>query len=163
MAELFSFTKTAEVLRRYAEDVREAYRRNLIQSDHLATEGLLNSVSTTVVFGNHSIAVDMNLAEYWKYVEYDTRPHWPPPSALLQWITVRNILPEPKDGKKAPTPKQLAFLIGRKISREGTKGSHDLEDAVREINRQYEQEIEDAITADLGNASDALISTFARG
>lgn len=162
MAELFIFTKTAGVLQRYADDVRELYRSNLIKSDHLATEGLLNSVHTEVVRDGARIAVDMNLAEYWKYVEYDTRPHFPPPDALLKWITVRHIVPTPTDGRKAPTPKQLAFLIGRKISRVGTKGSHDLTNAVQEINRKYEREIMDAIEIDLGSTADAIIRGFAR-
>lgn len=162
MADLFIFTKTAEVLKRYAEDVQELYKQNLIKSDHLATENLLNSVHTEVVKGSARIAVDMELADYWKYVEFDTRPHFPPPSALLKWITVRQIVPYPDAKGRIPTPKQLAFLIGRKISRVGTKGSHDLTNAVQEINRQYERELEDAITEDLGSATDALIRTFAR-
>lgn len=162
MADLFLFTKTYEVLKRYAEDVAELYKRNLIQSDHLATEGLLNSVHTEVVRDGARIAVDMNLAEYWKYVEYDTKPHFPPPSALLKWITVRQIVPYPDAKGRIPTPKQLAFLIGRKISRVGTKGSHDLTNAVQEINAQYKREIEDAITEDLGSSADAIIRTFAK-
>ena len=162
MAELFTFEKTAEVLQRYAVEVRELYRQNLIKSDRLATENLLNSVHTEVVRDRTRIAVDMTLADYWGYVEYDTPPHWPPPSALLQWITVRKIVPTPDARGRIPTPKQLAFLIGRKISEVGTKGSHDLRDAVKEINAKYEREIMAALDTDLGSAADAIISTFAR-
>lgn len=157
------FTRTAAVLEDYAHAAEALYKDKLIEHGHLATAGLLNSVHAVVERGDGRVAVDINLAEYWKYVEYDTRPHFPPPSALLKWVLVKPIVPTPDAKGRIPTPKQLAFLIGRKIAREGTKGTHSLEEAVREINAQYEARIEEAIAADLGDAGDALIRTFARG
>lgn len=162
MAELFSFTHTAKVLEEYAQAVEAAYKDNLIEHGHIATAGLLNSIHTEVRLGEQSVAVDMNLAEYWKYIEYDTRPHFPPPSALLKWVLVKRITPTPDANGRIPTPKQLAFLIGRKIAREGTKGTHSLEDAVRYLNEGYREKIEAAITQDIGNATDAIIRSFAR-
>lgn len=162
MAELFTFTHTAAVLQEYAQAAEALYKDKLIKSGHLASAGLLNSIHATVTHGDHSVAVEMNLAEYWKYVEYDTRPHFPPPSALLKWITVKPVLPHPDEKGRIPTPKQLAFLIGRKISEVGTKGTHDLEHTVHQLNERYEAALEDAITADLGDATDAIIRTFAR-
>jgi hypothetical protein len=49
-------------------------------------------------------------------VETGTRPHFPPPSALLPWVKQK--FPG-VDEKKA---KSLAFLVGRKISKVGTTG-----------------------------------------
>lgn len=162
MAELFSFTQTAAVLEEYAHAVEALYKDRLLEHGHLASAGLLNSVHAVVTHGDHSVAVEMNLAEYWKYVEYDTRPHFPPPDALLKWIKVKPVIPRPDARGRIPTPKQLAFLIGRKIAREGTKGTHSLEEAVSATNAQYEKRITDAIEADLGSAADAIIRTFAR-
>lgn len=163
MAELFQFTHTEAVLQEYAKAAEAIYKDNLLASGHLAGAGLLNSIHTEVVRGEHSVAVDMDLAEYWKYVEYDTRPHFPPVSALLRWVQIKPILPTPDKKGRIPTPKQLAFLIGRKIAKEGTKGTHDLEHTMERLNTAYEAKIEAAIVADLGNATDAIISTFARG
>lgn len=162
MAELFQFTATEAVLKEYAEAAEALYKDKLMEHGHTASFGLLNSIHTEVVRGDHSVAVDLNLAEYWKYVEYDTRPHFPPPSAILKWIQIKPIVPTPDAKGRIPTPKQLAFLIGRKIAREGTKGTHDLEEAVRTINSLYEEKIIKAIEADLGSATDAIIRTFAR-
>lgn len=162
MAELFQFTRTAEVLEEYAKAAEAVYKDKLMENGHLATAGLLNSVHAVVVRGEHSVAVDLNLAEYWKYVEYDTRPHFPPPSAILKWVLVKPVVPTPDAKGRIPTPKQLAFLIGRKIAKEGTKGTHSLEQTVEHLNDTYAKKIEDAITADLGNSTDALIRTFSR-
>lgn len=151
------FPALTEVLQRYADEVRTYYRENLIKSDKLATEGLLNSVQTEVVAGDSSFLVTMSLADYWKYVEYDTKPHWPPPDALLRWITVKPVIPRPGRNGKLPTPKQLAYLIGKKISEKGTTGSHDLQDAVTNCNRKYEPLLAEALAQDLQGSVNAWI------
>lgn len=148
---LINLTATEEALAAYAADVRELYRDNLIKSDRLATEGLLNSVETQIERDGQSYLVTMTLADYWKYVEWDTKPHWPPRDALLKWIRVKPIIPRPDDRGRIPKPEQLAFLIGRKISRVGTEGSHDLADAVTNCNRKHEELIAEALARDLGD------------
>lgn len=162
MADLIKFAKTAEVLKEYAETVSAIYKDKLMSNGHLAGGWLLRSIRTQVVIGDRSVAVDMDLAEYWKYVEYDTKPHFPPPHALLQWIQIKPVLPQPDAQGRIPTPKQLAFLIGRKISQKGTKGTHDLAESVEYVNALYEQRIEDAIVEDIGSVTDAVITAFAK-
>lgn len=154
---LISLDNLAAVLQAYAEEVRELYKKNLVESDRLATENLLNSVETEVVRDGNAYLVTMTLADYWKYTEWDTKPHWPPPAALLKWITVKPVLPHPDKNGRLPKPEQLAFLIGRKINEEGTKGSLDLTDAVTNCNRKYEQLIAEALEKDLGEGFHAMI------
>jgi hypothetical protein len=55
----------------------------------------------------------------------------PPPEAILEWMDVRNI--RPSDGE---TEEALAFLIGRKIAREGIPGRHPIEDAREDLRRR---------------------------
>lgn len=145
------------VLRQYAGEVRELYRQHLIEADRLASETLLNSVTTEVTTDEGTYLVTMTLADYWKFVEYDTAPHWPPPSSLLQWIKVKPVLPRPDKKGRLPKPEQLAYLIGRKIAREGTKGSHDVALTVAECNRKFEPLIAEALAADLGAGMHAWI------
>lgn len=154
---LISLDNLAAVLQAYAEEVRELYKKNLVESDRLATENLLNSIETEVVRDGSAYLVTMTLEDYWKYVEYDTKPHWPPPAALLKWITVKPVLPHPDKNGRLPKPEQLAYLIGRKINEEGTKGSFDLTDAVTNCNRKYEQLIAEALAKDLGEGFHAMI------
>lgn len=107
------------------------------------------------------LAVDMSLAEHWKYVEYDTKPHWAPRDKILDWIKVKPVLPTPNENGKVPTPGQLAFLIQRKIANEGTKGSHDLENSVSALNEYYAQRIADAVAEDFGDSVDVVLKSFA--
>ena len=94
--------------------------------------------------------VTITLADYWKYVEDDTKPHWPPVSAILEWIRVKPVIPRPDSRDRIPKPEQLAYLIGRKIAKEGTEGSHDLALSATECNRKYEPLIAEALAQDLG-------------
>lgn len=162
------WTNLEKVLEEYAIELRNKYQDNLINSDRLASRELLNSVEYIIEKDNISISVSLQLAEYWKYVEYDTKPHWPPfkknsdgtiESPILDWIQVKPNLPDNRFGK-LPTPEQLTFLIGRKIAKEGTKGSNDLHSAIEDINTEFMQRIEEAITKDVDEASTVIFTEF---
>lgn len=155
------WTNLEKVLEEYAIELRNKYQDNLINSDRLASGELLNSVEYIIEKDNISISVSLQLAEYWKYVEWDTKPHWPPVDKIKEWIRVKPILPDDRFGK-LPTPDQLAFLIGRKISEEGTKGSNDLHSAIDEINSLFLEKIEEAITMDVEEASSVIFTEFFR-
>lgn len=162
MAELINFTHTLAVLQEYATAARERYKASLEQHGRKATGQLLSSVSTQMVVGDKTLAVDMDLDAVWKYVEWDTKPHWPPPGTLLKWIQAKPILPTPNADGRIPTPQQLDFLIRRKIARDGTQGTHDLTDTISLLNKEYEEKIADALAEDFGEAVDVIIRTFAR-
>ena len=138
------------VLQQYAAEVKELYKQHLVEADRLASENLINSVETQVETDQGAYLVTITLADYWKYVEDDTKPHWPPVSAILEWIRVKPVIPRPDSRDRIPKPEQLAYLIGRKISREGTEGSHDLALSATECNRKYEPLIAEALAKDLG-------------
>lgn len=140
------------VLGEYAEEVARYYKENLDRDDRYASGKLVQSVESRIAVNGQAYQVQLRLEDYWKYVEWDTRPHWPPTSALLQWIEVKPVIPQPGRNGKLPTPQQLAYLIGRKIARFGTKGSHTLAKTLEEINDRYEERIREALTKDLGDA-----------
>lgn len=162
MENLITFENTIAVLKEYAAAAEELYKMKLLGSGRVASGELIDSVSTQVVVGQSVLAVEMHLSEFWKYVEWDTRPHWPPSGALLKWIEAKPVLPHPDKNGRLPTPKQLDYLIRRKIAAKGTKGSHDLANTVQELNRTYEGLIADAVVKDFGAVADTLIRTFAR-
>lgn len=161
MADLINFEHTEAVLREYAEQSAQYYKQKLEESGRRASRTLINSVHAEVVKDGSVIAVDMHLEDYWQYVEYDTRPHWPPKGSLLQWIELKPIIPSPDRNGRIPTPEQLDFLIRRKIAREGTEGTHDLYGTIEELNAVYEERIIEAVTADVGSMADAIIQSFA--
>lgn len=147
---LISFDNLEAVLNEYGKEVRNQYQLNLIHSDRIASGELLNSCEFDVKLSNRTYQVRLELADYWKYVEYGRKPgKFPPTSKILDWILIKPVLPRPDD-KIQPTPKQLAFLIGRKIANEGYEGSKDLEKANDSLIKRYEPKIVAALAKDLG-------------
>lgn len=147
---LISFDNLEAVLNEYGKEVRNQYQLNLIHSDRIASGELLNSCEFDVKLSNRTYQVRLELADYWKYVEYGRKPgKFPPTSKILDWILIKPVLPRPDD-KIQPTPKQLAFLIGRKIANEGYEGSKDLEKANDSLIKRFEPKIVAALAKDLG-------------
>ena len=149
--------KTYEVLKEYAIELRNTLQDSYITDDRIATGDLLNSVEYIIEKDDRQIEVSLQLKEWWKYVEYDTKPHFPPPDAMLNYIKAKPILPKPDRNGKLPTPNQLAYLIGRKISEVGTTGTHNVRDTVRLMNERYEEKIGQAISEDINNELDVIL------
>lgn len=159
--ELLELTELQKVLQDFAVDIRDRYRDVLAKNDHIASRALVDSIKTQVVVGENAYEVTMTLQDYWKYVEYDTKPHFPPPDAILKWIEVKPVIPRPGANGRIPTPRQLAFLIGRKISNEGTEGTHDLEQTKNDILPWWREKISEALGHDMQNYIRKLVSTAA--
>lgn len=157
---LSEFPKVYEVLERYAKEFIEQYKINLVQSGRPASGRLADSLSYKVDMGANVYAVDISLLDYWKYIESGTRPHWPPVSAIREWIKVKPVIPRPFENGKLPTESQLAFLIGRKISRVGTEGINDFERANQEIFSRMEMSIAEAVTEDLQRQVSIIFTDF---
>lgn len=147
--ELLELTEVQQVLEDFAKDIRDRYRDVLANNDHIASRKLVDSIKTQVVVGDNAYEVTMTLEDYWKYVENDTKPHFPPPDAILKWIQVKPVIPRPDANGRIPTQKQLAFLIGRKIAQEGTTGTHDLAQTKDNILPWYRERISQALGHDM--------------
>ena len=159
MAELINFDNLRQVLEDFAQEFKTVYREELERSDRFTKYGQdrlidfeqYNDVSTMVQQGDQAWTVSIRLNEYWKYVEEGTKPHWPPPSAILKWITVKPVIPRPDAKGRIPSPKSLAYLIGRKISEDGTAGSHDFENAKQVVLQRFRERIAEAVGHDFEN------------
>ena len=148
---LISFDNLEAVLLEYGKEVRNQYQLNLIHSDRVASGELLNSCEFDLKLTDKTYQVRLELADYWTYVEYGRTPgKFPPTSKILEWIMIKPVIPRPDQNGKLPTPKQLAFLIGRKIANEGYEGSKDLERANDSLIRKFEPKIVAALAKDLG-------------
>jgi len=157
---LISFDNLLRVLNEYRQMVVSLYRDKLIDDDHVASHALIDNINYIIKKGDKEVEVDLRLRDYWKYVENDTKPHFPPINAILEWVKVKPVLPSKTYDGKLPTQKQLAFLIARKIDEKGTNGSHDLQQTVQEVNAMFEQRIGEAITQDLNDAMISIITEF---
>ena len=152
MDELLQLTNLEAVLREFADYFHNDYEQRLIAHDRYASGGLLDSIRTRVEVNGSGYEVTVTLKDYWRYVEEDTRPHWPPPSAILRWVEIKPTLPRPYtlNGKEV-SPKSLAYLIGRKIAEKGTKGTHDMAAAKEDTLNAFRARLKEAVGHDVVN------------
>lgn len=164
---LIHFDNLIRVLDEYRQAVIDLYRTKLQEDDHVATRNLMDHITYVLNRGNREIEVDLRLADYWKYVENDTRPHYPPIKPILDWVKVKfkGVPPNAKtyDG---PLPSvetlesQFAHAVQQSIGVKGTDGTHDLQETLQEVNRMFEFKIGEAITQDLDDMMVAILTEF---
>lgn len=127
-----------EQIRALVETIADIYRSEL--SNSTAT-GNLQNFQTIIDINDTTFQVSFELADYWKYVEYGRRPgKMPPIDAIEQWVKVKPVVPNAINGR-IPDTRQLAFLIARKIGREGIEPKNYLR------NTMYSEEVNIIIEA----------------
>ena len=152
MDELFDLNELLQVLMDLANEIEENYKQKLVESGHYTTDyALLDSIKTQVVNNDTGYEITMTLNDYWKWVENDTKPHFPPVDKIREWIQIKPIIPRPNSLGRKPTENQLAYLIGRKIYNEGTTGTHDLERTKDAVIPMYRERIAQALGHDVEN------------
>lgn len=150
-----AFENTIEALQRYGQAFVNQYKANLELSGRRASGKLLESINTTVTIGNNNIQLILNMADYAKWIE-EGRPATSGGGdgslydKILEWIKVKPVLPRERNGK-LPTEKQLAYLITRKIHREGYSGSHDIVKTKFQLENVYKLIIKEALKKDFIN------------
>lgn len=159
--ELMSFPRTVEVLGHLADDVRAGYIDQLKKHGHptkYGTDRLSDTITAEVTMDGRAFTASLNMNYYWKYLEEGTRPHWPPSSAILNWVQIKPVIPRPDGNGRIPTQRQLAFLISRKIAEHGTEGTHGFETAREAILPAYYEKIEQALAEDVGAYVKAVLA-----
>lgn len=150
---LMEWANLSMVLAEYGDLLVQNYKYNLTEENAVASGKLRDSVTYTMRIDDNFIEIGLNLQDYWKWIESGR----PPTSqsgngelrrAILNWIKVKPIVPRPYNGK-LPTEEQLAYLISRKIHREGYKGRGILKRSVDEINVMMMDDIKNAIIEDI--------------
>lgn len=110
-------------------DLLERYKQSLKDNNHIASGNLYNTAKYKCSFDGKWFEVSFILDSTWRYLENGTKPHFPPLEAIERWITVKHIIPTTNSGK-IPYTKQLAFLIARGISKNGTKPTKLLQQTI---------------------------------
>lgn len=152
-----TFNNLEKALTDFLNDFVSTYKSLLIRDNKKASGDLINSIKAlNIEFNTTKYTGSISLKNYWKYVEYGRKPgKFPPPKKILNWVKVKKILPKPIKGIK-PTEKQLAFLISRKIARDGIKPGNQFSEALNLVWTKYEKTISDAITKDLSETIDII-------
>ena len=152
MSELINFTELQQVLQDYAKEAEEIYKYQISLGGKNASRKLTDTIKSNIIVGDQAYEVSLTLQEYWKYIESGRAPgKFPPVKALLDWISVKPIIPRPDANGRIPTPKQLSFLIGRKIKEEGIKPFPALETTKEELDMIYHEKLSAALGLDVSN------------
>ena len=169
MADLIQFDNLRAVLEEFAGEFRDTYRDSLLKHDRITQHGTdrlvdsveANDVKAMVTEGDRAFEVTINLKEYWKWVENDTRPHWPPTAAIQRWVEIKPVIPTSGRLAALPRPQQirsLTYLVKRKIAEEGTTGSHDFRDSREAVLTRFRTRIRVAMAKDVQNYVRALLA-----
>lgn len=141
-----------QVLLDYGMAIAEEYRQRLNDDNRNASYSLANSVTPFVAQEGESVVLNLSLEEHWKFLEYGTREKvgnprgkFPPVKAIRKWIDEKPVIP------LSGTKDSLAYLIARKIWREGTPAYNYLKNSVDEQYKKFGvgEKIKEAIIEDI--------------
>lgn len=159
------FENLIECLEYWGERIAAEYKDTLQREGINASRKLSDSVKCLPVDVNGNIyEVSLQLEEYWKAIEEGRKPtensgNGELRRAILKWITVKPVIKRPYDGK-LPTDEQLAFLISRKIHREGYKGRYPLQRTIDELRDDILADIKEAVEKDLSEEVFVMLRTI---
>lgn len=163
---------TKLILDEFGKQFIDAYRSGLDAKNANASRDLYNSLNFEIKIGERNISLDILLNDYWKYLEYGCKgtetsypeayypAHFPPTSAIEEWIKIKPVIPEKREGEKLPTQKQLAFLIARSIYNQGIEPRFIFRDAGDTVWEQLKDALEEAITKDVKNNIKEVFKIF---
>ena len=147
-----TFNNLQQALDDFTKDVAETYKSLLLRDGKNATGELISSIKPmTPELVDGAFECSLSLAPHWKYVENGRRPgKFPPIDNILEWVKAKPQLARPNRlDRKEITPKQLAFLVARKIATSGIQPGNQLEEAIDIVYAQWKDRIDAAITADI--------------
>lgn len=158
MEDWIRFDNVINVMGQYGNDVVNTYRQSLEDNDKKASGNLISSIGYDIQIDGNHLRCELNMADYYYYVENGRKAgKFPPPDKILEWIQVKPVKPYEKNGR-IPTEKQLAYLIGKKISEEGIKPSPILEATLNILNEKYMPLFHEAVQKDIGDMAGNLLS-----
>lgn len=152
-----NWKNTYQVLNEFGLELIAKYKDKIAEQDYTEGELFKTIKLEGIKYKNGIFNIEINIADYWKYIEYGRRAgaKMPPVSVIEKWITKKNIIPRPitlKSGKQViPTTKSLAFVIARSIGIKGIKPRPYLNDSLDEIRLNLIDRLKDSITKDLAD------------
>lgn len=162
------------VLQEYGDYFIQLARNDLGANGSNASFALNDSMRTIVNIFDDRMEVDIELEDYWYYVEHGRKAGgFPPVNKIKEWIIAKPIMPTTmtitrkwtlKDGTKKerkvdimPTVTQLAFAIRHKIGTKGTDPQPFFEKNIEPTYEHFQDAIAYAIDADLGEYVERVV------
>lgn len=143
------FNNLRNVLNEFGQAFVNLVADKIIESDGIATGNMLNTLDFDVRKEGGHFTVYLKHTDYFPYYDQGTPPHFPPRAPIKKWIQDKPIYPEEGSDGKLPTVEQLAFLIARKISRDGTEARNVFDAAKNELIPEWEPKFSAALAQDI--------------
>ena len=144
MAEEIQYNNLKGVLNRYIQELENNLKGQFLNIKD--TGDLAKSVDVHIVRLGENWKVEINLLEYYKYINGGHKVRrgpgkQPPIEPIIKWIKEKRIIPLNKKGKAIPI-RSLAFSIAKKIARKGMigkaiKGNPIVPNELKKINSKY--------------------------
>ena len=97
------------------KDMARDMRKSIKKRDAIASGTLKKSVFSEVTANQDGPILTVGAsAKHAQFVEYGTRPHWPPIRAIEKWLMIKGLA-------SGPELRSRAFLTARAIARRGTR------------------------------------------
>ena len=111
-------------IKSFTTGIVDEFRKVLEDEGINASSTLSKTADVEVEYDGVKIIISLLLEPYWRYVEYGRKPgKMPPIDSIRDWIKVKPVIPDSKNGR-VPSTNQLAYMIARKLGREGTPAKH---------------------------------------
>jgi len=142
--------------------------QGLKESNSDASGKLDSSIKFNVKPSSKGVDLNIEMLDYWAFVDKGRKPGKPAPvSKIMEWLTYPNVRDKMRFGQNDSSftesdKKSLAFLISRKIGREGTKGTDFATNVFKSslIQRDLPNVVTEAVYEDISLAIDEIISSF---
>jgi len=117
----------------------------------VSTDALRKSLKFTLRTSKSGYNFTFKSLSYGKYVEYGRKPNskQPPTEPILKWIKDKRIKPKEEGKFVKATParlKGLAYMISRKIGKQGIEPLYFYRDAINDTLDEYGNRIADELT-----------------
>lgn len=165
------FPRTYEVLDNMGADFCNLVEQRIQDLDGVATGEMLNSISWRIEETEEGLTLYLLHSPHFSYWNDGTEPHFPPLKAIETWVEQKGLAENArpmrivrkwswtlksgevkynaKEVDILPTVKQIAFMVARKISIEGTEPRSAFEYAYENLIGIYEPLIIEAYTEDM--------------
>ena len=165
------FERTNKVLEDFGNDFTELVLQVIEEKDGIATGEMYDTLGYHIEETEEGLTLYLTHTDYFHYWNDGTEAHWPPKEPIEKWVEDKGLANNPRpmkvvrqwkwttkdgvehhNGKEVtilPTVQQIAFLVRRKISLEGTEPRNAFEYAYEHLIGIYEPLIIEAFTEDM--------------
>ena len=158
------WTRLHKVLEEYGNRFIQLAKDKMGMNKSYATGELADTMETVVEINDEYFKVSIKLQDYWYYLENGTKPHFPPLQAIKDWVEVKGITPEERNGY-TPSIEQLPYMIQKSIGKYGTEAHPFFNENKEIVYKEFENNIIYAIDEDIAewvndNVTEMLKNVF---